>query len=488
MSPSRDPPLPRILDQGRLLGRRRVSPIGGDRLGGHGTCPLAWAGMGTRLARGLRVTYCWTPPFFLAGPTRKWVKTRGTKPLQNRVKSLKSKGKTPTLPTHYMSGTRVCLQRTPFSARPKRLSRSSSHPKHAMSCGIAVRSDSALLNGETRSLSPATVHCFREWLVAGSRALFSVSLFLAGGWWILPRLREDKELNLSGARTTSLHPKKHHKRTRTSSSFTAARSAAANQVNLQKLKISTSSRKISWISTTQRQVSPSGLDWAWRNQKMCSVCPFSRKELPCWQSWNHKQKWRKENTSFYPWHGEQENTQSQGQWLSKKQRCPDSMAEQSKGKAPIHSKSGKASTTFTTGSDFSWAPSCASSNPLSGTFSVQPKAGLQANLLSGNKCPGMTMCATNLTSFSQAESSAGPFFLRLRERINWWKKNTNNPHVLELIQNGVAADFPLPTKLSTFPCVRNQKETQMAWETIKEYLEVKALKEIQPSEAKHLIP
>ena len=56
------------------------------------------------------------------------------------------------------------------------------------------------------------------------------------------------------------------------------------------------------------------------------------------------------------------------------------------------------------------------------------------------------------------------------------------------MKHGVTADFPLPQTLSTFPCVRNQKETQMAWETVQEYLDVQAIKEIHPSEAKHLIP
>ena len=38
------------------------------------------------------------------------------------------------------------------------------------------------------------------------------------------------------------------------------------------------------------------------------------------------------------------------------------------------------------------------------------------------------------------------------------------------------------------PCIRNQTETQLAWETIQEYLEVGAIKEIPLQRAKHLIP
>jgi len=52
--------------------------------------------------------------------------------------------------------------------------------------GGNVREDGAQSNGETRSLSPATVHCFGEGSVEGSRASCPVSL-RDGGWWLLRR-------------------------------------------------------------------------------------------------------------------------------------------------------------------------------------------------------------------------------------------------------------------------------------------------------------
>jgi len=70
----------------------------------------------------------------------------------------------------------------------------------------------------------------------------------------------------------------------------------------------------------------------------------------------------------------------------------------------------------------------------------------------------------------------------------WWQSSTNDPQVLHLITHGVTAAYHLPSSLSKHPCVRNQEETQMALETIQEYLEVGAIKEILPHQAKHLIP
>ena len=63
-----------------------------------------------------------------------------------------------------------------------------------------------------------------------------------------------------------------------------------------------------------------------------------------------------------------------------------------------------------------------------------------------------------------------------------------NPQVLNLIEQGVQNDWDLPSQLSKVPCISKQEETHMAWETIQEYLEVGALKEIAASKARHLIP
>jgi hypothetical protein len=91
---------------------------------------------------------------------------------------------------------------------------------------------------------------------------------------------------------------------------------------------------------------------------------------------------------------------------------------------------------------------------------------------------------------STTQGSQGPFCQRLQGNFPWWEKNTQNPEVLDLILNGVAATHQsnLPSSLLKVPCVRSQEETQMAWETIQEYLEVGAVKEIKMQEAKYLIP
>ena len=81
-----------------------------------------------------------------------------------------------------------------------------------------------------------------------------------------------------------------------------------------------------------------------------------------------------------------------------------------------------------------------------------------------------------------------PFFQNLRENISWWQNIKCSKEVLKLITQGVQADHQLPKQLSMRKCLRTQGETQLAWETIQEYLEVGALKEISPHQARHLIP
>ena len=169
---------------------------------------------------------------------------------------------------------------------------------------------------------------------------------------------------------------------RQSSSISAPRSAASDEDNFQELKVySRKASKIPWISATQQKVSPSGPDWAWRTPKMQNAFHFPKKESNCWQIWNPRQKWSGPSSDH--WHGHQASTQSQGLWQSKKQEWQDSMADQSQGKVPIHSQTGKASTEFTNGSDCSWAPSCASSSRLWQTFAMKQSPGLPANISNG---------------------------------------------------------------------------------------------------------
>jgi hypothetical protein len=72
--------------------------------------------------------------------------------------------------------------------------------------------------------------------------------------------------------------------------------------------------------------------------------------------------------------------------------------------------------------------------------------------------------------------------------MQWWQAQTTNPTVMQQIKQGVQATYPIPSSLSKHPCFRNLEETKMALETIREYLEVGAIKEIPLQEAKHLIP
>jgi hypothetical protein len=111
-------------------------------------------------------------------------------------------------------------------------------------------------------------------------------------------------------------------------------------------------------------------------------------------------------------------------------------------------------------------------SPSWATFSFSAKAKPQMKCLQGNI----------------QEGPSAPFFTRLRQRLPWWRTNTQDPSVLHLIRHGVTATFPLPNSLSMHPCFRNQEETNLAWETIQEYLDVGAIKEIPLQQAKHLIP
>jgi hypothetical protein len=57
-----------------------------------------------------------------------------------------------------------------------------------------------------------------------------------------------------------------------------------------------------------------------------------------------------------------------------------------------------------------------------------------------------------------------------------------------LITKGVNLDYQPHSHLSKHPCKRKKEKNPMAWETIQEYLEVGALKEIPTLMAKYFIP
>ena len=86
------------------------------------------------------------------------------------------------------------------------------------------------------------------------------------------------------------------------------------------------------------------------------------------------------------------------------------------------------------------------------------------------------------------EKINSPYFLNLRKNLVWWQQANCSKEVECLITHGVQADYPLPMNLSRHPCVRSQEETKLAWETIQEYLEVGAVREISEQQVKHLIP
>ena len=88
----------------------------------------------------------------------------------------------------------------------------------------------------------------------------------------------------------------------------------------------------------------------------------------------------------------------------------------------------------------------------------------------------------------QAQTTMEPFYQRLRQRMSWWRMHCQNPEVLELISQGVTSQNHLPSKLSLQKCFRNAKEKELALQTLQEYMEVHAVKEIHAWEAKHLIP
>jgi len=80
-----------------------------------------------------------------------------------------------------------------------------------------------------------------------------------------------------------------------------------------------------------------------------------------------------------------------------------------------------------------------------------------------------------------------PFHLRLRNHIKWFEKHSNK-EVLALISQGVTASVSLPPRLSGKACIRSKEETKMALEALGDYMSVGAVKEIDPRQAKHLIP
>ena len=84
--------------------------------------------------------------------------------------------------------------------------------------------------------------------------------------------------------------------------------------------------------------------------------------------------------------------------------------------------------------------------------------------------------------------SGTPLWERLRDCLPWWKKAGATTEVLELICQGVQADFPLPAFLSRQIREKPLVEIQSAQRILREYQQAGATKMIHASEAKHFVP
>ena len=141
--------------------------------------------------------------------------------------------------------------------------------------------------------------------------------------------------------------------------------------------------------------------------------------------------------------------------------------------------------------------------------SIPPRGDLnerctQVNAHSGHQHNHGRQCETPLSSPSQPplhdfnlglltqEKTNAPqnlhYFQHLRKHFQWWLKEKCTREVQWVIQCGVEADYPLASTLSMHPCLRSHHETKLAWETVQEYLDVGAIKEIPLQQARHLIP
>ena len=81
-----------------------------------------------------------------------------------------------------------------------------------------------------------------------------------------------------------------------------------------------------------------------------------------------------------------------------------------------------------------------------------------------------------------------PFPLRLRSRIEWWKKNGKDRDVVRLIQCGVCPCWSHPPDLPWMDQSRNVCDQKAALEILPEYLEIGAVRKVSMAEVKFLVP
>ena len=83
---------------------------------------------------------------------------------------------------------------------------------------------------------------------------------------------------------------------------------------------------------------------------------------------------------------------------------------------------------------------------------------------------------------------SSPSFLRVRTRIHNWRAMGAPGDVLQLLQEGVLPDLPLPERLSCVERKKSPEDVFLAEQVLQEYLAVGAVKEVPMAGSKHLVP
>ena len=79
-------------------------------------------------------------------------------------------------------------------------------------------------------------------------------------------------------------------------------------------------------------------------------------------------------------------------------------------------------------------------------------------------------------------------FKRLQNQLHWWEKNASH-YVINLIENGVQADLPLPKNLSLQVQKKSDQEVALATDILLEYQKVGAVEKVQNvNNTRHLVP
>jgi transcriptional regulator of met regulon len=320
----------------------------------------------------------------------------------------------------------------------------------------------------------------------------SLIAFLAGSWRFLALLREAKDRRFVS-----------HSKTKV----------------LQKTEVQQVTEKKIWKGTSRSALQGSEV----KPRRCRTTTPRSQGSL--WQSGTLPPKWQKtrgflfsqKELNYWEHCGEQIKSRSQWHYLQTAQQMPCGQGTsqytrprwpehmQCVGKVP-HIKHSSMVECWRQGSVpslLAGMPQCnfcnlcgSSSPPISGKVPSNgqwlPRQcnGCSKELPNGMDNPGMGLSSNSCKQDAEQSAQGGApvaFHYRLRNHIKWWEQHSSK-EVLQLIRAGVTASLPLPPKLSGRPCIRSKEETKMALEALKDYISVGAVKEINPSQAKHLIP